>query len=315
MSGFNKLIVICGPTASGKTSAGVNLAKCFEAQVVSADSMQIYKGMDIATAKPDIRQMQGVKHHLIGYVDRNDSYSVADYLNDARSVINKLHSENVLPIVVGGTGLYISSLVDNIVFDENKTDKALRLSLQKQAQELGNQAMLDKLYEIDPHCAESLHPNNLNRILRALEIYYQTGITMTEHKRRSKLKESPYDCLMLGIDYADRNVLYERINKRVEIMVESGLLQEAKSAYDSGSLGNTAAAAIGVKELIPYFQGCISLDCAIEKIKTETRRYAKRQLTWFRRDKRINWVICDEKTDDEKILENFRKIIAKNNFL
>lgn len=315
MSDFNKLIVICGPTASGKTSAGVSLAKSLGAQVVSADSMQIYKGMDIATAKPDIQQMQGVKHHLIGYVDRNQAYSVADYLNDARSVINRLLGENILPVVVGGTGLYISSLVDNIVFDENKTDKALRLSLQNQAHTLGNKAMLDRLYAIDPQCAESLHPNNINRILRAIEIYEKTGITMTEHKRRSRLKKSPYDCLMLGIDYADRNVLYERINKRVDIMMDTGLLQEAKSAYESGSLGDTAAAAIGVKELIPYFQGCISLDDAIEKIKMETRRYAKRQLTWFRRDERINWVICDENTDSEKILENFRKIIAKNNFL
>ncbi|MBQ7131527.1 MAG: tRNA (adenosine(37)-N6)-dimethylallyltransferase MiaA [Oscillospiraceae bacterium] len=315
MSRFNKLIVICGPTASGKTSAGVGLAKSLGAQVVSADSMQIYKGMDIATAKPTHLEMQNVPHHLIGYVDRDKGYSVASYLNDARAVIAQLHRENVLPIVVGGTGLYISSLVDNIIFDEQESDKSLRLSLQKQAEELGNEAMLERLRVIDPEAASTLHPNNLNRILRALEIYEQTGVTITEQKRRSKLEASPYDCLMLGIDYADRSVLYERINRRVDIMIGSGLLDEAKNAYEQNCLGDTSAQAIGLKELVPYFEGNASLDEAIEKIKMETRRYAKRQLTWFRRDKRINWVICDENTDCEKILENFRKIIAKNNFL
>lgn len=315
MSRFNKLIVICGPTASGKTGAGIALAKELCAQIVSADSMQIYKGMDIATAKPTADEMRSIPHHLIGYVERNNAYSLAAYLNDARSVINKLHDKNIMPIVVGGTGLYISSLVDNIVLDENENDKSLRLILQKQAQELGNEAMLEKLRLIDPETAAQLHPNNLNRILRALEIYQQTGITMSEHKRRSRLAPSPYDCLMLGIDYADRSVLYDRINKRVDIMISSGLVDEAYDAYKNKNTGVTSAQAIGLKELIPYFEGVLTLEECVEKIKMETRRYAKRQLTWFRRDKRINWVICDESSSSEKILENFRKIIAKNNFL
>lgn len=310
-----KILVVCGPTASGKSDVGILLAKEFNGEVVSADSMQVYIGLDIATAKPTIEEMQGIPHHMISVVQRDEKYSVAAYLNDARRVIADIHSRGKLPIVVGGTGLYISSLVDNITFDEEESDGSVRQRLASLAEKIGNAAMLGKLREIDPVTAENLHENNLNRIIRALEVYETTGKTLSEQKVLSKRNPSPYDCLMLGIDFDDRQCLYDRINQRVDIMLNQGLLEEAKNAYDNNDLGVTSAQAIGVKELIPFFEGKCDLSSCVEKIKQETRRYAKRQLTWFRRDERINWIFCDNTTNSEIKFEKFKKIIAKKNFL
>ncbi len=311
-----KLLVVCGPTASGKSDVGILLAKEYNGEVVSADSMQVYVGLDIATAKPTVEEMQGIPHHMISVVQRNEKYSVASYLESARKVIADIHSRGKLPIVVGGTGLYISSLVDNITFDEEDNDSGVvRSKLTDLAKEIGNEKMLEKLRKIDPKTADNLHANNLNRIIRALEVYEITGKTLSQQKTLSRRNPSPYDCLMLGIDFEDREYLYDRINHRVDIMIEQGLLDEAKNAYDNKDLGVTSAQAIGVKELLPYFNGTSDLKSCVDKIKQETRRYAKRQLTWFRRDERINWVFCDENTNSQNKLEKFKKIIAKNNFL
>ncbi len=311
----NKLLVVCGPTASGKSDVGILLAKEYSGEIVSADSMQVYVGLDIATAKPAVEEMQGVPHHMISVVKRCEKYSVAAYLESARKIIADIHSRGKLPIVVGGTGLYISSLVDNITFDEEENDGAVRRKLSDLAKEIGNEEMLEKLRCIDPETANNLHANNLNRIIRALEVYEITGKTLSEQKALSRRNPSPYDCLMLGIDFAEREFLYDRINRRVDIMMEQGLLDEAKNAYDNDDLGVTSAQAIGVKELLPYFDGTSDLTSCVDKIKQETRRYAKRQLTWFRRDERINWILCDENTNSQNKLEKFKKIIAKNNFL
>lgn len=312
MDAFNKkipLIAVVGPTASGKTALGIEIARRLNGEVISCDSMQIYKGMDIASAKPTTDEMKGIPHHMIGIAEMSESYSVARYVDEAKRVISDIHSRNKMPILVGGTGLYFSSLVDNLTFAEEKGTSELRAKLTAEAAEIGNEAMLKKLHEIDPEYAETLHPNNLKRIIRALEVYYLSGVTMTEQQRRSRANPSEYDLTAIGIRFENRELLYERINKRVDIMLENGLLDEAKESMSDGLA--TSAQAIGHKELIPFLKGECTLDEAVESLKRETRRYAKRQMTWFNRDERINWITADE-ADLKKLLENSIKVLEIN---
>ncbi len=312
MDAFNKkipLIAVVGPTASGKTALGIEIARRLNGEVVSCDSMQIYKGMDIASAKPTTDEMKGIPHHMIGIAEMSESYSVARYVDEAKRVISDIHSRNKMPILVGGTGLYFSSLVDNLTFAEEEDTSELRAKLTAEAAEIGNEAMLKKLHEIDPEYAETLHPNNLKRIIRALEVYYSSGVTMTEQQRRSRANPSEYDLTAIGIRFENRELLYERINKRVDIMLENGLLDEAKESMSDGLA--TSAQAIGHKELIPFLKGECTLDEAVESLKRETRRYAKRQMTWFNRDERINWITADE-ADLKKLLENSIKVLEIN---
>lgn len=305
-----RVIAIVGPTASGKTALGAEIAEEFSGEVVSADSMQIYKGMDIATAKPTKEEMRGIPHHLIGFLDRNVSFSVADYVELAGSVIGDISERKKLPVIVGGTGLYVSSLLDNIKFADIKSDAGLRKKLEDEAERLGNSYPFEKLEKVDPESAAELHPNNLVRVIRALEVYELTGKKLSLFKAESRLEESPYDPVMIGLDYNDRQILYDRINKRVDIMVKNGLVEEAQSIFDSCNM-KTAGNAIGYKELIPYFKKEKSLEECISKIKQETRRYAKRQLTWFRKNAKINWLKLDEFDNKEKIFLFCKKLIAK----
>lgn len=305
-----RVIAIVGPTASGKTALGAEIAEEFSGEVVSADSMQIYKGMDIATAKPTKEEMRGIPHHLIGLLDRNVSFSVADYVELAGSVIGDISERKKLPVIVGGTGLYVSSLLDNIKFADIKSDAGLRKKLEDEAERLGNSYLFEKLEKVDPESAAELHPNNLVRVIRALEVYELTGKKLSLFKAESRLEESPYDPVMIGLDYNDRQILYDRINKRVDIMVKNGLVEEAQSIFDSCNM-KTAGNAIGYKELIPYFKKEKSLEECISKIKQETRRYAKRQLTWFRKNAKINWLKLDEFDNKEKIFLFCKKLIAK----
>ena len=312
--GKQPILVIVGPTASGKTALAVALAKTYNGEVISADSMQIYKGMDIATAKPTIEEQQGIPHHLISFVEQNNDFSVADYLKFANEKIHKISEKGKLPIIAGGTGLYISSLIDNIKFDEKISKSTIRDRLVKEAEQFGNQVMLDKLMLVDEETASTLHANNITRIIRALEVYELTGTKLSEHKIMSRLVESPYNTCIIGLNYGDRKQLYDRIDKRVDIMVEKGLVEEAREVYENSKL-KTAHQAIGYKELIPYFNGEASLTQCLDKIKQESRHYAKRQLTWFRRDERINWIVLDENSEIQNILEKCKKIIANSNFL
>ena len=305
-----RVIAIVGPTASGKTALGAEIAEEFSGEVVSADSMQIYKGMDIATAKPTKEEMRGIPHHLIGFLDRNVSFSVADYVELAGSVIGDISERKKLPVIVGGTGLYVSSLLDNIKFADIKSDAGLRKKLEDEAERLGNSYLFEKLEKVDPESAAELHPNNLVRVIRALEVYELTGKKLSLFKAESRLEESPYDPVMIGLDYNDRQILYDRINKRVDIMVKNGLVEEAQSIFDSCNM-KTAGNAIGYKELIPYLKKEKSLEECISKIKQETRRYAKRQLTWFRKNAKINWLKLDEFDNKEKIFLFCKKLIAK----
>ena len=287
------LLIIAGPTGSGKTALSIELAKRYGGEIISADSMQIYRQMNIATAKPSVEERQGIPHYLMDCLDCGEAFSVADFVREARKQIEEISSRGSLPIVVGGTGLYISSLADNISFTDMISDNSLRTRLLNRLKEEGGQVLLEELRSFDPELADTLHPNNGNRIVRAIEVYQLTGITMSEHQRRSRLRPSPYCLCMLGLTCSDREQLYRRINQRVDRMLEQGLLEEARSILALGP-HKTSYQAIGYKELSPYFQGSCSLEQAVEKIKQESRRYAKRQLTWFRRDSRIHWIEVDQ---------------------
>ena len=304
------LIAVVGPTASGKTSLGVNICKALDGEVVSCDSMQIYKNMSIATAKPTPEEMQGVPHHLIDFVSPGELYSVAKYCETAKEVIKDIHSRGKMPVLVGGTGLYYSSLVDNIDFLPDETDFEYRDFLKKRAQTEGAEILLEELKKIDPESAAVLHPNNTGRIIRALEIYHTTGKTKSLQNELSRKNESPYSLTAICLDSRDRKFLYDRINRRVDLMIEQGLVDEARAFFCSG-YGKTAVQAIGYKELKPFIDGEASLEECIENLKMQTRRYAKRQLTWFRRDERIKHLYIDEYKNSGELTKAALEIIER----
>ena len=295
-----KIICVVGPTASGKTGLGIALAKHFDGEVISADSMQIYTDMHIASAAPDSSETDGVPHHLVEFLPYGSSYTVADYVKAAREKIEDITSRGKLPIIVGGTGLYINSLINNVEFVEQETDILLRERITQEFENLGGEKMLERLERIDPIAASKLHANDKRRIIRAFEIYESTGNTKTFNDELSIKNESPYKCCMIGISYCDREKLYERINTRVDLMIENGLLTEARVAFEK-NLGGGAVQAIGHKEFFDYFKGVLSYDESVENLKRSTRRYAKRQLTWFNKDSRINWIYKDETTNFEDV--------------
>ncbi len=288
---MNKIIVICGPTASGKTSLSINLANFFDAEVVSADSMQIYKEMTIGTAKPDEGERCGVPHHMMDVVSVTEEYNVSRYVNEASACIDNILSRGKNVFLVGGTGLYIDNLINNTNFFEFDNDEKYRAELTDIAQKYGGQALLDMLDKIDPDSADRLHCNDIKRLIRALEVYKVTGKTLTELHIESK-RSRKYQPIFLGINYLDRDALYDRINKRVDIMIKSGFVDEAKGLLDL-NLSSTARAAIGYSDIFDYLNNQQSLEQAVENIKKKTRNYAKRQLTWFRRNKEIFWLYPD----------------------
>lgn len=304
------LIAVVGPTASGKTSLAVELCKRLGGEAVSCDSMQIYDGMDIATAKPTLEEMQGIPHHLIGFLSPDEQFSVVKYCDMARECITDIHQRGNRAVLVGGTGLYYSSLTDNLSFFEEETDYAYREELNKRAETEGAEVLLEELRKVDPDSASQLHINNLGRIIRALEIYRATGKTKTEQNVLSRQNPSPFATTAICLDARDRQFLYNRINLRVDLMLEAGLLDEAKRFFDS-PLGKTARQAIGYKELDPYFKGEKTLDECIENLKMQTRRYAKRQLTWFRRDEKINFLYIDDYSSGEELIEAACKLIER----
>ncbi len=288
-----KVIFVVGPTASGKTAISIELAKKFNGEIISADSMQIYKDIHIASAAPDHEEKQDITHHLIEFLDLKEEFSVADYVLKARECIKNINSRGKLPIVVGGTGLYISSLLDNIEFSDQSADKNLRSRLEEKFDMLGGNEMLKQLSEFDYDTATRLHPNNRRRIIRAFEVYLQTGKTITEQNFLSKQNNSEICPFVIGLNFSDRELLYERINLRVNEMVKKGLIEEAKKTFRFNSK-NGAFQAIGHKELYNFFENQSSLDDALELLKRQTRRYAKRQITWFKRDERVNWLYWDK---------------------
>ena len=294
----NKTPILCivGPTASGKTGLSISIAKEFNAEIISCDSMQIYKYMDIGTAKPTKEEMDGVVHHLIDIIEPSQEFSLAQYVSLAKEKIQEITARNKRVILVGGTGLYYSSLIDNVSLSPIESDKELRDNFEKEYDEKGGSEMLFRLKEFDPVLAEKLHENDKTRIVRAFEVFKKTGVALSEHQRLSRLSPSPFSACVIGLNFSDRDLLYSRIDKRVDLMFESGLIEEAKKMF-SKQLSSTASQAIAYKELFPYFKNEKDLDECKEFLKMQSRRYAKRQLTWFRRDKKINWINIDCEND------------------
>ncbi len=306
-----KAVVVVGPTASGKTALGVHIAKKFNGEVISADSMQIYKGMDISTAKPTLEETDGIKHHLIDFLDITEKYSVSAFCEDARKAFDEIYSSDKLPVIVGGTGLYVDSFLSNTTFLDNASSDEVRAHLNEELNKYGPDYMYSRLKAVDPDAAMKIHPNNNVRVLRALEIFELTGKTITQQTAMSHDTDTDIEPLFIGITYKDREKLYERINKRVDIMLSNGLLNEAKIFFES-SPSKTAFNAIGCKELKPYFDGEKELNECVEDLKRSTRRYAKRQLTWFKRNEKINWIYPDE-VEHQVMLNSVDDMI--NNFL
>ena len=304
-----KLIAVVGPTASGKTSLAVSIAEAFNGSVVSTDSMQIYKHMEIATAKPTAEEMHGIKHYLIDFLDMDESYSVGQYVIDAKKAVNEIVSEGKTPVLCGGTGLYVDSLINGIDFTDDSKDEKVRAELKALLDEKGLDCLIEILRELDPQSVERLSvERNPKRIMRAIEFYRTTGTTITQQNETSRLRGSEFNALIFGLTASDRQYIYDRINLRVDIMLQSGLLEEAKAVLSS-DLSDTAKGAIGYRQLKPYFDGEKSLDECIERLKIETRHYAKRQLTWFKRNENIRWINIDELRTTEEQLNSIENII------
>lgn len=292
-----KIVVITGPTATGKSALGLALAKKCRGEIVSADSMQIYRYMDIGTAKPSAQDMAVVPHHMINIASPFERYSVAKYVEDAAACIEEILSRGALPIVVGGTGLYIESLISNRSFAEQSGSES-RTALYGRYDQLGGEQMLRELKLVDPHSAGKLHANDKKRIVRALEIYETTGLTITEHDEMTRKMPPRYDACIFALTYSDRADLYARINRRVDNMMENGLLEEVRKLLSMGlTQEHTAMQAIGYKELLGVLQGRCAVSEAVEQIKMESRRYAKRQLSWLRRDEKIKWIPWGKEPD------------------
>ena len=289
MNEKHKVIVICGPTASGKTALSIELAKKINGEIVSADSMQIYKDMNIGTAKPTKQEMGEIKHYLLDFVSPEDRYSVAQYKQDAKKAIKEIINKGKTPIIVGGTGLYVDSLIYEIEYNDIKLDEEYRKKLEKIAEEQGLEELYKKAVEIDPEAMKKISQNDKKRIMRVLEIYHSTGKTKTEQEKESRKNPVEYDYRVFAINW-DREILYQRINKRVDIMVEQGLIEEVKEILNKYDKFPTAMQGLGYKEVVDYLNGIYTKEEMIEKIKLETRRYAKRQLTWFRKNKQTIWL-------------------------
>lgn len=285
----NKVFVICGPTASGKTALSIELAKKINGEIVSCDSMQIYQDMNIGTAKPTLEEMQGIKHYLIGYVSPEERYSVADYKKDAKRSIREIIAKGKKPIVVGGTGLYLDSLIYEIEYKDIQLDEEYRKQLEEEVQQNGLEELYQKAKKIDPKAMEKISATDKKRILRVLEIYHTTGRTKTEQEMESRKKEVEYDYKVYALQW-DRQKLYDRINKRVDSMIEQGLIEEVKQILNKYDKFPTAMQGLGYKEVVDYLKGNLTKEEMIEKIKLETRHYAKRQLTWFRKNKQTIWL-------------------------
>ena len=299
-----KVIVICGPTASGKTALSIELAKKINGEIVSCDSMQIYKDMDIGTAKPTIEEMQGIKHYMLDFVSPDERYSVADYKKQAKQAIREIIEKGKVPIVVGGTGLYVDSLIYEIEYQDIEFDEKYRKQLEERSEKEGLEVLYNEAKKIDPEAITKISPNDKKRILRILEIYNATGKNKTEQEKESRKNEVEFDYKVYAISW-DREKLYDRINQRVDIMIDQGLIEEVQKIYSKYNKFPTAMQGLGYKEVLEYLEGKCNKQEMIDKIKQETRRYAKRQLTWFRKNKQTIWLDGQEKVQNniEIILE------------
>ena len=308
---MNNIICIAGPTASGKTALAVELAKELNGEVVSCDSMQVYKRMDIGTAKPTAEEMQGIPHHMLDVAQAWEDFSVSRYCAQAAPIVDDIIARGRTAIIAGGTGLYMDSLIRGNDFAPFPST-GVREALEKRAEAEGTQSLLAELAQVDPESAGRLHPSDRKRIIRALEVYRETGITITEHNRRTREIPPKYRPIWLGLDFSDRAALYRRIDRRVERMLEAGLLDEIRSLLESGIPETcTAMQAIGYKEFLPVLRGERGLCDAAAEVCQSSRRYAKRQLTWFRRNPNMHWIVREEDGAPDEIIRQARQILQE----
>ena len=305
-----KIAAIVGPTASGKTALSIALAKKYNGEIVSCDSMQVYRGMDVGTAKPDLAEQDGVVHHMFDVADPKSTYSCADYVRDAKEKIKEIVSNGKLPIICGGTGLYLDSLLRGGSFEVTDTLPEYREELMQLATREGNERVHQMLRDVDPESADAIHPNNIKRVIRALEIYKSSGVKKSERDKQSREPESEYDALVFGIRFADREALYDRINRRVDIMLDMGLEEETRRLLAEGVFesSGTATQAIGYKELLGYIRGEMTLCEAAEELKTASRRYAKRQMTWFNSHSNVQWIDVEGEYDSKLLFKKACKL-------
>ena len=300
----NKIIVIVGPTAVGKTYVSVELGKKFQTEIISADSMQIYKGMNIGTAKVSKDEMQGINHHMLDLINPDENYSVSDFKNDAEAVIDRMHANNSVPIIVGGSGLYVNSLIYDLDFGKAKSDDKIRDYYTNFYKEHGEDALYEKLKEIDPESAEKIHKNNVKRVIRALEVHEITGKKFSELNTNIRKQSDKYECILVGLSM-DRKVLYDRINHRVDKMIADGLVEEVRKLMHVGYDKNLVSMqAIGYKEIIEYLEGNKTLEEATSILKRNTRRFAKRQYTWFLKDENVMWFEIENVNEINMTLDN-----------
>ncbi len=306
---MEKVIVIVGPTAVGKTKTSIEIAKKFHGEIINGDSTQVYRGLNIGTAKITEVEMEGIPHHLIDIKEPDESFSVAEFQKLVREKIHEINEAGKIPIIVGGTGLYIQAVLYDYEFSEASSNDALRNKLETFVKEHGNEALHERLKKIDMKSAEAIHPNNVRRVIRAIEVFEDSGVPFSEYLEKQK-KEILYDCVMIGLTM-ERELLYDRINYRVEKMMEEGLLQEVTSLYHQGYRDCQALHAIGYRELYDYLEGKLTLEQAIHAIQQNTRRYAKRQFTWFRNKMDIAWFDMTEEDKTEEILEYIKGMIGE----
>lgn len=308
---MNRMICIAGPTASGKTDLAVWLAQRLDGEVVSCDSMQVYKRMDIGTAKPTVEEMQGIPHHMLDVAQAWEDFSVSRYCNQAAPIVDDIIAQGKTAIIAGGTGLYMDSLIRGNNFAPFPST-GVREALEARAEAEGIQPLLEELAQVDPESTGRLHPSDRKRIIRALEVYRETGITITEHNRRTREVPPKYRPVWLGLDFSDRAALYRRIDRRVERMLEAGLLDEIRSLLESGIPETcTAMQAIGYKEFLPVLRGERGLCDAAAEVCQSSRRYAKRQLTWFRRNPNMHWIVREEDGAPDEIIRQARQILQE----
>ena len=305
------VLAVVGPTATGKTALGVALAEQFGGEIISADSMQIYKGLDVGTAKVTPEETHGIPHHAVDLLEPDQTFSVADFTALAGTLEADLSARGKLPILVGGTGLYVQSFLYGVRFTAEKAPDGLREQLAAELAEKGPAALYEELKQVDPEAAAAIHPNNQVRVLRALEHFRATGKRLSEQKAQSLPPERPYRSLVLGLDFPDRAQLYRRIDRRVDKMLDAGLLDEAKLVYDHRQTYRTAAQAIGYKELFSYFEGTAPLDACTEKLKQASRNYAKRQLTWFRHMDGVVWLDASAPDVTARAVQLTQEFLAK----
>lgn len=311
------LIVLTGPTAVGKTKLSISLAKAINGEIISADSMQVYQKMDIGTAKISREEMQGVKHYLIDEFSPEEEFNVVKFKEYALKYMEEIYAARKVPIIVGGTGFYIQALLYDIQFDQNEEgDHSYRGQLEELASEKGATYLHNMLREIDPKSAEAIHANNVKRVIRAIEFYHQNGYPISEHNEEQRQNESPYNYAYFVLNH-ERSILYNRIDQRVDLMLEQGLVKEVQELYDEGyDLSLVSMQGLGYKEIISYFEGEISLEEAIYRIKRDTRHFAKRQITWFKRERDVIWVDKQKfAEDEEKILDYMLKILKEKQII